>query len=294
MNVAPNEPFTLLIPPQTHEQAQRFAAQQLTPSKGKRVYLNTVGVWAVHQYLSLMQIATSLEQSDCWQPSFQQLFTTADLLLPGRGHLECVVFEPEQMRVRMMPTAIQQQLGLVGVEVSHQLDQIQLLGCSSMTLHRPEYLERSSLRSLDELLKICSSPIPTRLLTWLQGEFDAAWQEVQILLSPGVPVFALRRSSICKRAKRLPWVILELNLEQLPRTGAYQVGLQLHPLPNDSALPLGLRLQVLTSESTVFQELAIADTNSQVARCQFQAQHGESFQIYLKLADGEYQETFEL
>lgn len=62
--------YTVKIPlgSEAHKWAQQFATEQTTPQKGKKVYLNTLAVYAVHTYLSWFQIETNLAQSDSWQP----------------------------------------------------------------------------------------------------------------------------------------------------------------------------------------------------------------------------------
>ncbi|NEO87435.1 MAG: DUF1822 family protein, partial [Spirulina sp. SIO3F2] len=99
--------LSLPIPAIARAQAQQFAAQQATPAKGVRVYLNTLAVWSVHRYLHLMQIPTVLEQSDCWRLGYQSLFDSADLWVPRYGRLECGCFQPKQTQVAVPPEAIQ-------------------------------------------------------------------------------------------------------------------------------------------------------------------------------------------
>ncbi|MGB0560833.1 MAG: DUF1822 family protein [Spirulinaceae cyanobacterium] len=287
-----NSGLMLPIPASVQQQAQQFAARQPTPRQGVQVYLNTLAVWTVHQYLTLMQIPTALAQSDSWQPGTQSLLHSADLLIPAWGRLECLAFRPGQAQVSIAPGAIAHRWGLVGVEVSDRLNAATLLGFLPAAPTLPATVQRQSLRSLDELLARLSTPPLTRLRAWLQQEFDPAWQTLQDLLAVPEAGLALRTSATCQRAKQLPWAILAVQLQR-PETETYQLTLQLHPLPQQTSLPPDLTLRVLTADGQLFRELT---TRSQDAILQYtlQAQSQEQFTVQVVLGAEQYREQFEL
>ena len=56
MTLTLSEPLTVAIAKDSHRYAEIFAAEQATPQKGKRVYLNTLAVCAVATYLKWLSI----------------------------------------------------------------------------------------------------------------------------------------------------------------------------------------------------------------------------------------------
>ena len=67
----------VLLDREAHAIARRFAVKQATPQKGKQTYLNTLAVYAVHNYLKWLQIESDLSSSDSWH-LLEQLY----LMLP--------------------------------------------------------------------------------------------------------------------------------------------------------------------------------------------------------------------
>ncbi|NJL51498.1 MAG: DUF1822 family protein, partial [Hydrococcus sp. SU_1_0] len=62
-------PLTL----KAHQIANQFRQQQVNTQKGKQVYLNTLAVQVVSDYLNWFAIKTDLEASDSWNPVIQSL-----------------------------------------------------------------------------------------------------------------------------------------------------------------------------------------------------------------------------
>ncbi|MDY7021119.1 MAG: DUF1822 family protein, partial [Cyanobacteriota bacterium] len=79
----------LLIPAQAKILAEQFAAQQPTSRKSRQVYLNTLAVCIVNNYLKILGIPTDLAAGDSWNPSVRLYADVADLEVIGRGRLEC-------------------------------------------------------------------------------------------------------------------------------------------------------------------------------------------------------------
>ena len=67
--------------------AQRFSLQQPNPEKAEQVRLNTLAVYAVHNYLQLMGIPTELTAGDSWNPVMRLCTDVADLEVIGKESL---------------------------------------------------------------------------------------------------------------------------------------------------------------------------------------------------------------
>jgi hypothetical protein len=146
--------LTIPLGVEAHATARKFAAQQATPKKGKRVYLNTLAVYAVHAYFKYLQLETDITQGDSWKPGIRALFDVADLVIPGIGKLECRPILPNEKAFRLPSEAIERRVGYVGVQFQQELDEVQLLGFvpSVDPGNPPEEIEIQKLQPLEALL----------------------------------------------------------------------------------------------------------------------------------------------
>ncbi|PHJ61104.1 hypothetical protein VF14_04425 [Nostoc linckia z18] len=148
---------TVPLSRKAHQLAKKFAAQQLTPEKGKQVYLNTLSVYAVHRYLKYLGIHTNLEQSDCWQLSNQVISDIADLVLPEMNQaLVCCPILPGQTHLELPLEMIENLLGYVGVQFNNMLREVELMGFLPVNHANDEEIVNigiNELRSLDILIE---------------------------------------------------------------------------------------------------------------------------------------------
>lgn len=138
---------------EAHKRARRLASVQANVSQGKRVYLNSLAVYAVHSYLSWVKIETDLAVSDSSNPAIASLFNVADLLIPNVGRLECRPVLPGQQFIALPPEAIEYRIGFIGVQFEERLDFVELLGFApALDINNPpELLELSELMPLENL-----------------------------------------------------------------------------------------------------------------------------------------------
>lgn len=113
---------------EAHRLAKQFATEQVTPQKGKQVYLNTLAVYAVHSWLKLLQIETDLGQGDSWHLGKRAFLDVADLVLPGIGRLECRPILPGETIFSLPLEVTDDRIGYVAVRISESLDEARLLG----------------------------------------------------------------------------------------------------------------------------------------------------------------------
>jgi len=123
-----NGQVTVILPEDALQWARLFAAKQPDVDTGKRVYLNTLAVYAVHFFLERSQIETDLEGSDCWYPNLATPFDVADLLLPEIGQIECRPILAGQRQIEIPEDAPSDRLAYVGVQFGEVLDRVVLSG----------------------------------------------------------------------------------------------------------------------------------------------------------------------
>lgn len=74
--------------------AESAASEQPTPSKKRQVYLNTLAVCVVNNYMQMMGIPTELKASNSWNPVVRICSDVSDLKLAELGHIECRPISP--------------------------------------------------------------------------------------------------------------------------------------------------------------------------------------------------------
>lgn len=119
---------TVILPKEAYQWARIFAAKQDDVESGKRVYLNTLAVYAVSFFLERSGIETDLEGSDCWYPNPMTPFDVADLLLPDLGQVECRPVLPKQRHIEIPEDARTDRLAYVAVQFGEVLDRVILTG----------------------------------------------------------------------------------------------------------------------------------------------------------------------
>lgn len=210
--------FPMPITYRAFQTARQFAALVSNPQEAKLVYLNTLAVWAVHDYLQLMEIDTDLGQSDSWHPVLRMCVDVADLTVTGLGKLECrpvkangqgmfenqepspshlIKSHPESFEQSMTavcfipPEVWDERIGYVVVEIDEQKKEATLLGFAK-TAGTGE-LVLSELQSMDALLRYLDELArshqahqslersPINLSQWMLNVFEAGWQDVESL-----------------------------------------------------------------------------------------------------------------
>ncbi|MBR8826776.1 MAG: DUF1822 family protein [Gomphosphaeria aponina SAG 52.96 = DSM 107014] len=102
--------------------AKTYAAQLENPAQKEEVFLNTLAVNTVNQYLQWGEIETDLDKSYSEHPVHRIIAPRADLYLPNfEGRLLCCPLKPGE-NIITLPTNIDQVLGYVAVQFQETLD----------------------------------------------------------------------------------------------------------------------------------------------------------------------------
>ncbi|MBD1847407.1 DUF1822 family protein [Cyanobacteria bacterium FACHB-63] len=312
-----------------HSQARQFAAEQSTPQKGKRTYLNTLAVYAVHEYLKWMQIDTDLTQADSWQSAKRALFDVADLLLPNLGRLECRPILAGETTVALPLEATQDRFGYVAVEFGEHLNEARLLGFIR-AIDVPDSAESIAIaqfQSIDTLLdclpEVTVQPVvnpdktQVNLTQWLQNIFEVGWQSLEALLgSNRQAAFSLRNrlqptETTVQRAKLIdlglqlghqPMILLvaisaasnseELDTQERGPEPEAEILVQVHPVPEEPYLPSNLQLHLLSETGERLQTVRSREYDNYIQLSRFQGTPGESFDLQLILGRNSLTESF--
>lgn len=306
---------------EAHTFAKQFAAQQATLLKGRRVYLNTLAVYAVYSYLNWQHIETDLAGSDSWNPAMRALFDVADLVLPGAGKLECRPVMPGETALTLPVEQMGDRLACIAVQFGEQLDRIQLLGfvpvTGSYALLSDRLLTELSITELqplgrfinyldpfisrtDEVQRSRSLPPGKQIVNlqqWLKGLFAADWYPRELVLAhqfrntrPTAPVSGKSNSNLSRvkvidlgpsLAGQTVALVMQLTTSA---TDIIDICLQLHPLDKFNYLPANLHLAVLDASDTICMEAQARHADNCI-QLEFSAALAERFSIRLALGD---------
>ncbi|NES67551.1 MAG: DUF1822 family protein [Okeania sp. SIO2D1] len=139
--------MNISIPIEAHNYAQKFAAQQPNKEKKTQVYLNTLVVYAVDNFLKMFDIQTDLEASDSWNPVIRNYHNVADLAIVKVGQLECRFVLPEQDEIELPPEVLEDRIGYVFVRLEESLQSGEVLGF--LPIDEPDEMPESV--EIDEL-----------------------------------------------------------------------------------------------------------------------------------------------
>jgi hypothetical protein len=309
MTIIQPKPISVPLGQQAHDLARQFASQQTTPHKGKQVYLNTLAVYAVHQYLKWLQVETDLTQGGSWNPGVRSLFNTADLLVPNAGKLECRPVFIGEDTFSIPAESLEDRIGYVAVQFGESLNESQLLGflSAAAVAHANTPIRVRDLYPLETLLDVLT-PVVTpqtdsvrvNLSEWLQNIFETGWQSIETLLTshPELPLAysggsyrssGLQNPNTVKGAKLLDLgltlgsqsVVLLVAIAPDEARG-FSVLVQLHP-SIEQHLPSQIKLLLLSKTGVVLQEIQARSQDNYIQMRQFWGQAGETFSIQVSL-----------
>jgi len=281
------------------QMARQFANQQPTQEKKEQVYLNTLAVCVVNEYMEMMDIPTELKASDSWNPAMRLYADVADLKLSQLGHLECRPIRSSNL-CYIPPEVPDDRIGVVVVKLDLELEEAILLGFTKTA--RTGELSLSQLQTVDDLLEhlehLERNQDVANLNQWLQNIFEVGWQSVEEILAPKAPGLAFRYRSGIARGK-----LVDLELQAQGQLVALVVALapknsveiyirvQVHPTGDQAYLPPNLNVKVLDEEGAAVMEARTKTANTHIT-LEFSAQLGERFSISLELGDSSVTENF--
>ncbi|MEK0186507.1 MAG: DUF1822 family protein [Oscillatoriales cyanobacterium] len=133
--------------------ALQFASEQANPQKGKRVYFNTLAVWAVNYFLEWMELETDIDGGDSWNPGMRAVLDVADLVLPGIGKIECCPVMLGETAISL-PEVRENRIAYLAVQFAEPFDKVKLLGFIPAVeiVDETEAISLTNLQPIEELL----------------------------------------------------------------------------------------------------------------------------------------------
>jgi Protein of unknown function (DUF1822) len=313
-NNPPSLVVNLSISTLARHTAQQFADEQVTLYKARQVFLNTLSVDVVRDYLTLMAVETDLSQGDSWNPLMRHCADVADLVVSGVGRLECRPLFESAANCYVPPETWWERMGYIFVRIDPSYTQATLLGFLSQV----EQAEVSigALQSMDDFLaylhQVRQNPSTLArkyvlLRSWLEGRDTDRWLALSELLAPmksfsfrgqseGLPA-PLRAKWFANGVSRGKFVRLGLHLIplaiQIERNGLNRFNLTARVFPCNGSylIPEGLNLTVLEAAGNIVLQ-AQARRQDGMLQLRFSGVMGEVFEVRLSLGDRWATKTF--
>ena len=288
--------LTLPIVSKSRQRAEQFASVSQDPIVARQIYLNTLAVFAVRDYLHLMGIDTDLRGSEICNPILRLAADIADLNVTGLGRLECRTVSPDESICEVPPEAIDDRLGYVVVEIDEARQQAALLGFAR-TVKNFE-LPLAQLQPLEKLIDCLHQAERTVVLSqWFDRIFESGWQTLESIfatdtleLTPSLRGMRKSEPQVTSAAK-----LIDLGVELGDRSVVLlvklipdddgQVGIhaQVHPTPGETYLFPNLELNLLSDEGEALKNVRSRSLDNYIQLPFFQGYPGERFQIQLAL-----------
>ncbi len=310
--------------------ARKFAAEQITAEKAKKVYENTVAVGAVASYLHWMEFQTDLSQGESWNAAIRHFNDVADLVLPDIGRIECRSLLPGETAISLPPEATEDRIGCALVELEEEADKVKILGFlpADNFGNLPEVVSRGDLQSLEELTELLGelefqpkavtkaainieafaatvtenvTENVEKLSQWFDNNFGQGWQPVAaayrgIRVKESDSNLAVTRAKVIDFGMRVAGEAVALIVRLTPNeNGTVDVFLRVFPADKSNYLPVDLQLQVRDENGEELSEPVIARSADNWLQMELEeGTPGTRFSVTLTLGDASLTEHFVL
>ena len=151
--------FLIALGREAHEIADYFCQQHSDFALAEQVYLNTLAVYAVNCCLRSLGIATDLEASDSWNPIMRSRLMVADLVVKGKGKVECCPVMPGEDFIEISEEVLSDRIGYLFVEINAEMSEGKVLGfLEKVNETKLSFLKLLSLDDLPAYLEKISPP----------------------------------------------------------------------------------------------------------------------------------------
>lgn len=283
------------------QSGRRFAGEQPTDGKKNQVYLNTLAVCVVKNYMDRIEIPTHLTASDSWNPAMRLGANVADLKLYGLGHLECRPV-PDPNSPCYVPLDVpDDRIGVVVVHIDLESLQATLLGFSKNV--KPGELPPSQWQTIDDLPEYIEelSKQPASLGEWLHDVFSASWESIEALANTidypekklasrgQLPITRIKQIYV---GNPLQQVAIAVTLTPVKNSDTFDINLEVLPIKGQTYLPEGLQLQIVDRSGEAFFTAKSGKSHKWMETKPFGREPGEAFSAIISLNEDEVTQEF--
>lgn len=291
-----SEAFTIPLGNSAHQRAEHYCEQHSNFDKAEAIYLNTLSVWAVEYYLTLLGYPTNLAASDSSNLLLQTVTDGAGLMISGFGQVECRPIEAGDTAMSIPPDTWDSRIAYIAVQLDDDLEEASILGFipGSAPNAKQESVRLEMLRPLSDLTMHLNQFEPIKLVNladWWQDTFQPGWEAIAQLLNPNQQQPAFRSKPTpsaqmqmvergCKITLGDRDLSLLVNLQQGEESG-YSVCVEFWPA-DATYLPPGLHMAILDDENVPVLEAHAKDSNETI-KMEFNGETGDRFSVRMEL-----------
>jgi len=295
--------------------AEEFKSSISNLIRANQVYLNTLAICAVQQWLKDIGIATDWTECDSNNFMIREIKDIADLEIVGVGKLECRPILSGETRVHLPPEVIHNRIGYILVEVDTKNWEAKLLGFYPSS--QSESISVEQLQPLKSVINIIYPPkqkeVPHDVLAWIETTLNKMCDSVEAIFKDNsnsqrmIPLLGYRTVE----SSRIGYqgIINEINIVASSSIKVTKIlGINkdskfiniIFDVTSTDAnicIPKGLEVQALNQDNEVISTLKAGDNHSNL-RLKFRCEFAEPFTVKpftvkLVLPSGKEIETFE-
>lgn len=299
--------FVVSLSFEAHSIAQE-CSKNIPKEKVQQVYINSLAVYAVDNYLRCMGFNPDWENSYSRNNLAIQLMNVADLEVKNIGKLECRPVLVNEEKVEIPAEVSDDRIGYIAVQFDSNLKAAKILG---FTHNYATEIPINQLQSLEDFLMyltecevVKSHQTEAKLVTvkigeWIDGVVDAAWEKLDRLLTPQQLGVAFKSEISVTRGQKidlgiqLDKISLALVLKVTPENNSYEVSIltQLHPFQGIT-LPEGVKLIISDESGEVVLEQESREDDNWIQSA-FDVELGEKFRVGVSYKENSVEREFE-
>ncbi|MBW4505177.1 MAG: DUF1822 family protein [Scytonematopsis contorta HA4267-MV1] len=299
--------FTIPLSITAHEIADERRKGISNAEKAKQIYLNTLAIYAVNNYLSCMGWETNWSSDNDNNPWMLSLIDLADLEVKNLGKIECRPVLPDAEYLEIPTEVRSDRIAYVAVQFNQSLKSATILGFTTQPLAK---VHLSQLQSVDDLLdyltakeQAAKANTKVNIRQWIEGVITEGWQTVESIFNPQELSLRFARNFCITLAKKFDIglkvngtsvaLIVKLNeqsQEKLKSQSEINIVVQIHPLES-YCLPPALKLVVI-DENGEQVDAVISRQKDNWLEIELAAEVDEKFSVEIILGESKVTEEF--
>ncbi|NJR19249.1 MAG: DUF1822 family protein [Calothrix sp. CSU_2_0] len=301
--------FTVPLSFEAHSLAQKCRQGVSNQAKAEQVYLNTLAVYAVDNYLRCMGFETDWEQSDSRDNVAMRIMDVADLTVKKIGKLECRPVLADAEVLQIPPEVWEDRVGYVAVQLDSTLKSANILGFTRDVVAE---FPLNKLQSLSDFLLYLSElevvesrqeeklSMIVKIGQWLEGLVDSGWENIDQLLQPQQLGLAFKQEMSVTRGQAIDLgmqidklsLALVVKITSEPHSEEVDILIQVHPM-GEITLPEGVKLIISDESGETILRATSRDEDNWIQR-EFSAEFREKFKITIAFGDSMLTKDFEV
>jgi hypothetical protein len=301
--------FTVPLSFEAHSLAQKCRQGISHQAKVEQVYLNTLAVYAVDNYLRCMGFETDWEHSDSRDNVAMRIMDVADLTVKNIGKIECRPVVADAGILQIPPEVWEDRVGYVAVQLDSTLKSANILGFTRDVVAE---FPLNKLQSLSDFLlylselEVVESRQEEKLLSivkigqWLEGLVDSSWENIDKLLQPQQLGLAFKKEMSVTRGQAIDLgmqidklsLALVVKITSEPHSEEVDILIQVHPM-GEMTLPEGVKLIISDKSGETILQATSRDEDNWIQQ-EFSAELREKFKITIAFGDSMLTKDFEV